>query len=262
MPIASDAGPASLFFELAPHPPKWFNESMESGYNQFCPIAKASEVLAQRWMPLILRELMADIRTFNDIHRGVPLISRAVLVARLRDLEHHGIIERRARQNGPGHEYWLTPAGEAFRPVVRELGHWGLVHAREALTPDDLDPTFLLWGFRKRAIKDLLPDRRVVVRFDFSGVPSRWSKFRTLWLLLERATVDVCAKDPGHPVDLVCRGKIADFVAVYLGHALWRDMVGKTLSVEGDRNLAQSLPAWIRLDKVVGRDFPIVRPAA
>ncbi len=236
--------------------------AMETGYNQFCPIAKASEVLAQRWMPLILRELMADNRTFNDIHRGVPLISRAVLVARLRDLEHHGIIERRARKDGPGHQYWLTPAGEAFRPVVSELAHWGLVHARDALRPDDLDPSFLLWGFRKRANRDALPDRRIVVRFEFSGVPAKWSKLRTLWLLLERSVVDVCVKDPGYPVDVVCRGKIADFVSVYLGHALWRDMVGKSLFVEGDRSLVQSLPGWIKLDKVVGKDFPPVRPAA
>jgi DNA-binding HxlR family transcriptional regulator len=235
---------------------------MESGYNQFCPIAKASEVLAQRWTPLILRELMADIRTFNDIHRGVPLISRAVLVARLRELELHGIIERRVREGGPGHEYWLTPAGEAFRPVVSQLGHWGLVHARDTLRPDDLDPTLLLWGFRKRAIRDALPDRRIVARFEFSGVPASKSKFRILWLMLERSGVDVCAKDPGHPVDVILRGKIADFVAVYLGHPLWRDLVGKALSIEGDQNLVQSLPGWIRLDKVVGRDFPVVRPAA
>jgi DNA-binding HxlR family transcriptional regulator len=235
---------------------------MEGGYGQFCPIAKASEVLATRWTPLILRELMADVRTFNDIHRGVPLISRAVLTARLRELEHHGVIERRARADGGGHEYWLTPAGDAFRPVVSELGHWGLVHARDSLRPDDLDPTLLLWGFRKRAIRDALPDRRVVVRFEFSGVPANRTKFRILWLLLERSGVDICAKDPGYPVDLICRGKIADFVAVYLGHALWRDMAGKTLLVEGDRNLAQSLPGWIRLDKVVGKDFPVVRPAA
>src|SRR5271167_3681325 len=109
---------------------------MENGYNQFCPIAKASEVLAQRWMPLILRELMADIRTFNDLHRGVPLISRAVLVARLRDLELHGIIERRARKDAAGDESWLTPGGEPFRPVVNELGHWGLVHARHTPRPN------------------------------------------------------------------------------------------------------------------------------
>ena len=106
-----------------------------------------------------------------------------------------------------------------MRPIVSELGHWGLVHARDSLTPDDLDPTFLLWGFRKRAIRDALPDRRIVVRFEFSGVPANRSKFRILWLLLERSDVDVCVKDPGYPVDVVLRGKIADFVAVYLGHA-------------------------------------------
>src|SRR5689334_529936 len=128
---------------------------MDNGYNQFCPIAKASEILATRWTPLIMRELMADIHSFNDIHRGVPLISRAVLVARLRELEHHGIIERRQRENGSGSEYWLTPAGNAFRSVVSELGHWGLVHARD-VKRTDLDPTYLLWGFRKRAILDAL----------------------------------------------------------------------------------------------------------
>ena len=235
---------------------------MEGGYSQFCPIAKASEVLATRWTPLILRELMADIRTFNDIHRGVPLISRAVLAARLRELEHHGIIERRARTGGTGHEYWLTPAGNAFRPVVRELGQWGLVHARDRLRPDDLDPTILLWGFRKRAMRDALPDRRVVVRFEFSGVPASRTKFRVMWLLLERTGIDVCAKDPGYPVDLLFLGDIADFVAVFLGHAPWRELVGKALRIEGDRDLAKQLPGWIRLDKVVGRDFPVVRPAA
>jgi len=120
---------------------------METHYDQFCPIAKASEVFATRWTPLILRELMADIHGFNDIHRGVPLISRAVLTARLRELEDHGIIERRARTDGSGHEYWLTPAGNAFRSVVGALGQWGLVHARDRIKPSDLDPSILMWGF-------------------------------------------------------------------------------------------------------------------
>jgi DNA-binding HxlR family transcriptional regulator len=234
--------------------------AMANGYGQFCPIAKASEVLATRWTPLILRELMAGIHSFNDIHRGVPLISRAVLIARLRELENHGIIERRQRESGLGSEYWLTPAGEAFRSAVSELGHWGLAHARD-VTSADLDPTYLLWGFRKRAILDALPDHRVVVRFEFSGVPTNRTKFRILWLILERSGADVCAKDPGFPVDLVFRGKIADFVRVYLGHARWRDMQGKALTVEGDRTLAKQVPSWIRLDKIVGRDFPVVRPA-
>jgi DNA-binding HxlR family transcriptional regulator len=234
--------------------------AMGNGYNQFCPIAKASEIIAARWTPLILRELMADIHTFNDIHRGVPLISRAVLVSRLRELEHHGILERRAGRGGP--EYWLTPAGNAFRSVVNELAHWGLVHARDRVKSTDLDPTILLWGFRKRAILAALPERRVVIRFEFSGVPASRTKFRILWLVLERSGADVCIKDPGHTIDLVFRGKIADFVSVYLGHAMWRDLAGKAITVEGNRELAQQAPAWIRLDKVVGRDFPAVRPAA
>jgi DNA-binding HxlR family transcriptional regulator len=235
---------------------------MQSGYNQFCPIAKASEVLTTRWTPLILRELMDDSHSFNDIHRGVPLISRAVLVARLRELEHHGIIERRRRKGGSGHEYWLTPDGNAFRAALTELGHWGLVHGRSRVKPNDLDPTVLLWGFRKRAILDALPDRRVVVRFEFSGVPKNRTKFRILWLVLERSGVDVCAKDPGFATDLVLRGNIADFVRVYLGHARWRDVAGKALTVEGDRKLATEVPGWIRLDQVVGRDFPVVPHAA
>jgi DNA-binding HxlR family transcriptional regulator len=233
---------------------------MQTHYDQFCPIAKASEVFATRWTPLILRELMADIHGFNDIHRGVPLISRAVLVARLRELEDHGIIERRARVDGSGHEYWLTPAGDAFRTVVGALGQWGLVYARDRIKPSDLDPSLLMWGFRKRADRDALPDRRIVVRFEFSDVPATRTKFRIMWLVLKRTGVDVCAKDPGFAVDLVMRGRIADFVAVYLGHARWRDLAGRALTVEGDRRLAQKVPAWIRLDKVVGRDFPVVRP--
>jgi len=205
---------------------------------------------------------MADIHTFNDIHRGVPLISRAMLTARLRDLEGHGVIERRTRREGSGHEYWLTPAGNAFRSVVSELGHWGLVHARDRLKPSDLDPTILLWGLRKRTDRSALSHRRVVVRFEFSGVPASRTRFRIMWMLFDRSGVDVCAKDPGYPVDIVFRGKIADFVAVYLGHAMWRDMVGKALFIEGDRSLVRQFPGWVRLDKVVGRDFPVVRPAA
>src|SRR5215213_7514415 len=105
--------------------------AMNTGYNQFCPVAKASEILATRWTPLILRELMADVHSFNDIHRGIPLISRAVLVSRLRALEKHGIVERRLRTDRTGSDYWLTQAGNAFGPVITELRRWGLAHARD-----------------------------------------------------------------------------------------------------------------------------------
>ena len=98
---------------------------MTSGYSEFCPIAKASEIFAMRWTPLILRELMCDAHTFNDIHRGVPLISRALLAERLRQLDEHGIIEKKPRPDGSGCEYRLTPAGYAFHDALRALAQWG-----------------------------------------------------------------------------------------------------------------------------------------
>jgi len=258
-PPAPDA--SSLFFRLVGGGLECFNGDMHRGYDQFCPIAKAAEIVATRWTPLILRELMANNRTFNDIHRGIPLISKAVLAARLQELEHHGILERRAT-SGPHHDYWLTPAGEALRPVVSALGQWGLVHARDTLQPTDLDPTCLLWGFRKRAMLEALSEQKIVIRFEFSGVPANRMKFKILWLVLARSGVDVCLKDPGFTVDLVFRGEIADFVKVYLGHALWADLEGRRIFVEGDRQLARQVPGWIRLDKIEGRDFPVVRAAA
>src|SRR5262245_6345725 len=234
---------------------------MSTGYNQFCPVAKASEIVATRWTPLIMRGLMTGIHTFNDIHRGIPLISRAVLTARLRDLEEQGIVERRRRADGAGSEYWLTPAGNALRPVIDEFRRWGLAHARHRVKPGDLDPALLLWGLRKRVDRDVLPDRRVVVRFEFSGVPASRTKYRIMWLLLDRSGVDVCVKDPGYDVDAVFRGNIADFVAVYCGHVMWHQLGGKSLRIEGKPSLTQHLPSWLRLDQVPERDFPVDRTA-
>lgn len=233
---------------------------MRTSYGQFCPIAKASEIFATRWTPLILRELMRGMHTFNEIHRGVPLISRALLVTRLRELENRGIIERSSRR-GDRHQYRLTPIGEQLRSVVRELGNWGLANTRDWIKPDELDPSVLLWSFRRRADKDALPERSIVVRFEFSSVPKVRTKYRIMWLVLNRSGIDVCGKDHGFCVDLVFRGDIADFVAVHLGHVRWSEVAGKALKIEGDRRLVRQLPIWLGLDKVVGKDFQLVRPA-
>jgi DNA-binding HxlR family transcriptional regulator len=170
---------------------------MPAGYGQFCPVAKASEIFANRWTPLIVRELMAGALSFSDIQRGVPLISRAVLVARLRELENYGVIERRPRADAAGHEYRLTSAGEGLRAVVEALGQWGLTHTRDRIKRSDLDPALLIWGLRRRVDLSALPDRRIVLRFEFSGVPASRTKFRIMWLILGRSGVDVCMKDPG-----------------------------------------------------------------
>jgi DNA-binding HxlR family transcriptional regulator len=224
---------------------------MSASYGQFCPIAKASEIFATRWTPLIVRELMTGVHAFNDIHRGVPLISRAVLVARLRELEDHGVLERRPRgADGAGHEYWLTPAGEGLRVVVHALGQWGLTYSHDRIKRSDLDPALLVWGLRKRVDLSALPDRRVVLRFVFSGVPASRTKFRTMWLILGRSGVDVCVKDPGFAVDLTLRGDIRDYVDVFLGHTKWRDVAGTALQFDGDLRIARAFPVWLGFETV------------
>ena len=235
---------------------------MENGYGQFCPIAKAAELFATRWTPLILRELLSGATGFNDIHQGVPLMSRALLVERLRQLESEGLIERRTRDNGHGHDYVLTQAGEDFRPLVAGLGQWGMAHGRSRITEKDLDPGLLLWAMRIRTDCRGLPDHRVVIRFEFADVPASRTKFKVMWLVLDRAGVDVCAKDPGFQTDLVARGPIAKFVQVFVGNLAWKAAISTGLSVEGNRKMAQQLPIWLRLNKQLGKDLPFVHYAA
>ena len=217
---------------------------MTQGYGQFCPIAKASEVFATRWTPLLLRELMAGPSTFNNLHRGLPLMSRALLAERLRQLEHEGIVEKRKISGGSHSEYWLTPAGDAFGEAIDALARWGLLYSRDRLAARDLDPGVFMWMLRRRARIDDLPDDRIVLRFEFSGVAASKTKLRLMWLVLDRPEIDVCMKDPGHPVDVLIRGDIATFVAIFLGHTRWKDKVGKSVMLEGDRGYAAQIPKW------------------
>jgi DNA-binding HxlR family transcriptional regulator len=237
--------------------------TMKSGYGEFCPIAKASEIFATRWTPLVLRELMLGAHSFNDIHRGVPLMSRTLLTERLRRLEENGIIVRRIHPDDPGCEYWLTPSGEAFHDVLRDLSRWGLAHARDRLTADDLNPGLLMWRMRKRVDTSVLPERRVVIRFEFSGVSRSRTALRIMWLILERTGVDICFKDPGCTVDLTVRSDVATLVRLYLGHVNWQEVAGKAVSIEGDRQMARQLPIWLQFHRQLGRDYlPFGRPAA
>lgn len=192
-----------------------------------------------------------------DIHRGVPLISRAVLVARLRELERNGVVERQFRVDERGHEYRFAPAWEAFRPAVNALAVWGMAQTYDRIQASDRDPALLMWGFRKRVDPSALPKRRVVLRFEFSGVPASRTKFRIMWLVLEPADVDVCVKDPGFDVDVTLRGNMRDWIAVFWGRARWRDLVGTVLEAEGDLTIVRQVPTLLHFDMFSGRKSPV-----
>jgi DNA-binding HxlR family transcriptional regulator len=174
---------------------------MERGFGQFCPVAMASEVFAQRWTPIILRELFAGSHRFNEVSRGMPLMSRALLARRLRELEQDGVIRSAPLSGGRGREYHLSPAGKEFREVIDRLGAWGQ-RCTVRVDTKNLDAGFLMWNVRRRVAFDRVPSRRVVVRVDFRGVPAHHRGPRTFWLLLQRPEVDLCLEDPGFEVDL------------------------------------------------------------
>jgi DNA-binding HxlR family transcriptional regulator len=223
------------------------------GYGQFCPVAKAAEIVAERWTPLVLRELLCGSRRFADLHRGVPLMSRALLAQRLRQLEDAGIIQSRPKSRGRGREYVLTGAGEELRPVIDQLGGWGQRWARSQLGREDLDPGLLMWDIHRRVDVDRLPERRVVVRFDFRGMPRASRCPTTWWLILQRSEVDLCLKDPGFEVDLVVHADVAALTRVWMGDVRLADTMRQGLiRLEGLPIFARAFPTWLTLSSFAG----------
>jgi len=227
------------------------------GYGQFCPVAVACEVFAERWTPLIVRELFAGSRRFSEIRRGMPLISRALLTQRLRHLEDVGVIE--SRPVGRGREYRLSQAGAEVHWIIEGLGAWGQRWVHGRASAENLDASLLLWNLRRRLAVDQLPDRRVVVRFDFRGVPAGRGP-TTAWLVVTRKDVDVCLKDPGHGVDLVVAADLGTFTRVWLGDVSFDQAVrSRRISLEGPRELVRAFPGWLLLSHYAGVARP--RPA-
>jgi DNA-binding HxlR family transcriptional regulator len=220
---------------------------MKSGFGQFCPVAVACEVFAERWTPIILRELLNGSEHFNQIHRGIPLISRALLTRRLRELEDAGVIAREAPPVGRGHRYCLTEAGREFAPVIQQLGTWG---QRWTLRVQrrNLDAGLLMWNVRRRIALDRLPPRRVVLRFSFRNIPTTYRGFRVFWLVLEKPQVDLCVEDPGFEVDVYIDADLACMTRVWLGDSSF-DSALRTREVKtlGKRELVKALPSWLML---------------
>lgn len=220
-----------------------------STYGQFCPVAMASEVLTERWTPLVVRELLCGSTRFNDLRRGVPLMSPSLLSKRLKNLERVGVVERR---DG---EYHLTPAGEELRPLIELMGVWGQRWARGDVEAKHHDASLLMWDIRRSIVPDRLPPGRTVVHFHLKGSTDRKSRF---WLILDGGAADLCLTDPGYEVDVTVRGHVRTMVEYWMGLTDLGDAVRRgDLAVEGPRRLTAALPTWFRRSAFASVELPV-----
>lgn len=216
-------------------------------YHQYCPVARGAEIFAERWTPIIIRNLLYGCRTFNEIAAGAPGLSRALLIRRLRELEHAGVIEIHAKYDGHGSVYEPTAAGRALEPVLTALGVWGDMWME--VRPEHSDPGVILWSWCQVYLRrDRLPARRVVVRFEFEYRGRR----ETSWLLIEHGDAELCAFDPGFGDDLVVSvDDPMSFARWHLGHIDWGSALHSGgITVTGPSELRRALPTWNRRPEV------------
>jgi len=217
----------------------------QPGYQQFCPVAMAAELLCTRWTMVLLRELMAGSTRFNDLRRGVPKMSPTLLSLRLKELETAGIVERRPLKSGKGvFEYRMTASGKDLRPIVEAMGFWGQkwVEARPSL--DNLDASLLMWDMRRNLNPSPLPEGRSVIQFLYRELPT--SK-RSWWLVVEsEGAVDLCWTDPGFNVDLYVATDLRTMTAIWMGLTTV-DRERAKVALTGNHEIASKMQAWLGL---------------
>jgi DNA-binding HxlR family transcriptional regulator len=216
----------------------------QPSYGQFCPVAMASEIFCTRWTPLILRELLSGTARFNDLRRGVPRMSPALLSKRLKELEKAGVVVVLRKAKGEV-EYRLTASGEDLRPIVMGLGFWGQRWVESQLSLKNLDPSLLMWDMRRNLNPAPLPPRRCTIQFLYPDVPPNR---RNWWLVVEPDKVDLCGFDPGYEIDLLVTSSLRTMTAIWMGMTAVKQAVeAGQLQLGGDPRLAGAMQQWLGL---------------
>ena len=209
-------------------------------YGNYCPLSLSTEVLADRWTPLIVRELLLGNTRFNDIARGLPGISRSMLTQRLRHLERRGALELWPSPGGRGHEYRLTPAGQNLMPVIEAMANWAIEWLYDDLRPEDIEPTQLMWLMYRRVDTEQLPHGRVVVEFEHTA-PTH----QRIWMVLDHGRPSVCVTHPGFDSDVVVSMTTPALSNVFSGRETWEEAVRSgAITVIGPRPIVRALPRW------------------
>ncbi len=221
---------------------------MAQSYEQFCPVAMAAEILCSRWTIVLLREMLAGSTRFNDLRRGVPRMSPALLSQRLKELEEAGVIERKPVPGEPSvSEYLLTRAGEELRPIITAFGVWGQRWIDSDLSLENLDPNVLMWDMRRNLNCIPMPKRRCTIEFMYQDAPKK--EEREWWLVVAPGEgVDLCKIDPGFDVDLYVSSDLRTMTAIWMGYdSLKKALRQGDVKLTGDKQLAQNIETWLGL---------------
>ena len=208
-------------------------------YGQYCPIARGAEIFAERWTPLIVRNLYLGCETFGEIAEGAPGLSRTLLSQRLKQLEELGVVGSVPKPGGRGRNYKLTPSGYELFQVCESLGNWGARWLE--IAPEHLDPFVALWSMCNALRRDRLPDRRVVIRFDFTGRRHH----ERYWLLIEHRETEICKEYPGLDEDLYITAEGEAFVRWHAGQLAWTEATRDgRIQLHGPSWLVRAFPTW------------------
>ena len=219
----------------------------DGSYNQFCPVAMAAEILCSRWTLVLLRELVAGSTRFNDLRRGVPRMSPALLSKRLKDLEAAGVVKRSKVAGEPGvFDYMLTKAGLDLAPVIQSVGVWGHRWIEASSSLENLDPNLLMWDMRRNIDPKPMPARRTVIQVIYSDLPAAQKNW---WLIVQPGEeVDLCSVDPGFDVDLYMSTDLRTMTELWMGYtSLAQAKSARRLTVTGSRQLEASMKTWLTL---------------
>jgi DNA-binding HxlR family transcriptional regulator len=212
-----------------------------TGYGQFCPVAKATELIGEKWTLLVLRELLLGTTRFNDFQRALARMSPTLLAKRLRRLEECGIVIRKRLSGQRGYEYRLTAAGRELGPLIEVLAVWGMRWARGQLTDEELDVEFLMRELQRRLQTEYLPDGQTVICFMFDEL----KQYATWWLLVDGDIVDLCTEDPGKEVDLYINSSVRTIVEVWGGDLDMRTALRDgSIKAHGSRHFIRTMPDW------------------
>jgi DNA-binding HxlR family transcriptional regulator len=217
-------------------------------YHQFCPVAMAAEILCPRWTLLLLRELVAGSKRFNELRRGLPRMSPALLSKRLKDLEAAGVITRTEVREEPGvFDYGLTDAGRDLEAVIEAIGIWGQRWIETEATLKNLDVNLLMWDMRRNIDPTPLPPHRSTIQIIFSELPAAQKNW---WLIVDPVCIDLCSVDPGFDVDLYLATDLRTMTEVWMGlTTVVRARESGKLVTTGNRQLEAHLETWLCLSR-------------